>query len=187
MNNIDLINSYFPNIIFTKVQQKEQYIIYAASIAASLGDGSKHYVLVFVPVHLAIKNKAKIEDLTWVNIQTRTIKNGYKLPQQKWDLPFNNSDLFFNVIDRMDTYSKYISQDGNFELLLINDPKKKTKYQYYNKMSLSGALSTFSCVLNYLGNSMKEESRMLYSQPPIHSETNINYNYQNNEDYELIK
>lgn len=151
-----LINDYFGKLVFVKVEQKESFIIYGACVSSSYADGKRQYVLAFVPVHLAIKNQAYLNELAWQNLQTRLISTGNalykKLISQKWD--YNNKhNLFFKLKQRTDTYSQYVSEEGYpYELLLIHDSKKKTKYQYYDRTNLYASLNTFACVLNYVGN-----------------------------------
>ena len=162
-NAIDLVNVYFGKLVFSKVEQKENYIIYAAAISSAYADGKKQYVLAFVPMHLAILKKAYLSELPWINLQTRMIQSGYKLQAQRWDLEKGLPDPFFRIVERTQTYSKYLPEsDGMpFEMLLIHDPKKKSKFQYYNRMSLLGAFNTFGCVLNYVA----LESPMTWTGP----------------------
>lgn len=148
-NYVDLINYYFNKLVFVKSDQKENYIIYAALISASYADGKKQYILAFVPVHLAILNKAYLYELPWINLQTRLLKSYHKLVPQKWDIPSDVSKIFFATVERDVTHSKYRSEDNlPIEILLLNDTKKKTKFQYWNRMTLLACLTSFQCVLN---------------------------------------
>jgi hypothetical protein len=149
---ISVINEYFNKLIFQKIDQRENYSIYGAQVVSSYGDGRKQYVLAFVPVHLSILQKAYLRELPWHNLQTRMLKHGYRLVPQKWEVVPNLPNLFFQIQERTENYSRYTSEQNlPLELLLMHDPRKKTKYQYYNRMSLLGALNTFQCVLNYIG------------------------------------
>ena len=51
---MDLINRYFNDLVFYKVDQRENYTIYAANISsAAMVDSKLSYILVFVPNYLA--------------------------------------------------------------------------------------------------------------------------------------
>lgn len=150
----DIINRYFAGVVLLKVENKEGFSIYSAALNSSYGDGKKQYLLAFVPDHLAILEKAYLSDLQWENVQTRTLTNGYKLPtghsmpQQKWTVPRDVGNFMFNIINRDEHKSRYSAEGHALELVLIHDPKKKSQYQYHNKMNLVAALATFRCVIS---------------------------------------
>jgi hypothetical protein len=144
----DLVNSYFGNIIFTKIDQRATYIIYAAALASSLGDGRKAYALAFVPTHMAVKDRAYLRELFWHNFQTRYLKPGYRLPQQTWKVAHEVQDIELLIADRQQNFSTYTPAGSlPLEVILLHDQKKKSKYQFNNKMSMISALSTFECVV----------------------------------------
>lgn len=161
---MDIINSYFKSLIFSQVEEKQGYTIYGASIAGSLGGGTVRYILLFVPSHLAVKKKAKIYDLPWKNLQTRELQYSYRLPKQAWNPERELPDPVFNIVKRDKKSSQYSQVEGYFpfEVLLLHNPKKKTVYQYRNKITLSAILRTFSSVFNYVG----EVAPMHYIPPP---------------------
>lgn len=147
-NDRETIGRYFSNITFSKVDRKEDYAIYGASINSSFGSGKKEYVLLFVPNHMAILDRGKISDLHWKSLQTRILTNGYRLPSQKWDIPRGTQLPMFSVVERTDERSKYkLEGSKETEMILKHDPKKKTKFQYHNRINLVAALSTFMCIL----------------------------------------
>lgn len=144
----EIFNAYFEKLVFIKVDKKEDYTIYAASINSSFGDGKKEYVLLFVPVHMSIADRALIQDLHWKSLQTRILANGYKLKPQKWEIPRGLQSPMFNIIDRSQTRSKYVLEGFNdMEMILQHDPKKNSKMQYHNKLNIIAALSTFKCII----------------------------------------
>jgi len=149
---MDVVNKYFASLLFTQIDQKQSggsvYTVYGAGISGAYGDGSQRYVLLFVPQHLALQRQARIQDLQWINIQTRTIKGGYRLKQQRFVPPNSRDDPNLTVVERTERYTMY--RDGNFEMLLLHDPKKKTRYQFYGNMSLFSGFDTFNCVVNYV-------------------------------------
>lgn len=153
---MDIFNAYFQNLIFTKVDSKEGFAIYGAGIASGLAGGVKRYVLLFVPESQAYKRQARIYELSWQNLQTRSLSGSYRLKSQTWTLPRNVPDVLFEIKERTKTHSLYVSTHIPFELVLLHNPKKKTIYQYNSKIMLSGAVEIFNTVFNFVNPNKSE-------------------------------
>jgi len=148
---MDRVNPFFKDLIFTKVEPKEGFTIYAAAVSATLGDGKKQYVLVLVPTHMAIVDQARIHELHWSNVQTRYLQNGYRLPPQRFAVPKGIPLLMFHIQRRDTPRSTYIAEDNvPLEMDLLHDPKKKSIHQYYDKMNIVGAIMTFRCSISVI-------------------------------------
>jgi hypothetical protein len=146
------INSLFSNLIFTRVGSHHikdndiLYILFAAKIESWLGNDEDRYIILVVPFHFAVNiDKAKIKDLYWVSLQTRSLKNGYKIYVQPFSFPKDilNYDMAFNSRDN----DKTLYNIDNLEVCLFHDKKKKSIYQYPDVLKLKTALSTFQCVI----------------------------------------
>ena len=148
---MEIFNACFKNLVFTRVDEKQGYVIYGASIATGLAGGHKQYVLLFVPSHLTFKTQARIHELPWQNLQTRNLIYSYRLKEQSWVLPRNIPNILLEIRSRNKQYSTYSAVGFPFEILLLHKPKKKTIYQYHNKIMLAAVISTFSAVFNYIG------------------------------------
>lgn len=169
---MEIINTYFSTLVFSRIEEKQGYVIYGACIGSMLGGGSQRYVLAFVPSHLAIKTQARLKELSWENLQTRTLRNSYRMQKQSYRMQRGLPDVLLQVVKRDDKYSTYSGPEHfPFEVLMIHDPRKKTKYQYNNKLMLSSAIESFNAIFNYTGD-----------------EPSINYTSSSNSDntYELI-
>jgi hypothetical protein len=145
---MEIINKYFGKIIFTKADLRENHSIYVASLSSSFQDGRKQYALAFVPIHLAIINKGYLSDLHWVNLQTRIMTNGYRLAPQRWEIPKGLDTPMFTAVERTESKTKYVSDIYPLEMVLMHDPKKKSKFQYHGHINLLAALATFKCVIS---------------------------------------
>lgn len=145
---MEIINQYFGKIVFVKVDKREDHSIYVAALSSSFQDGKKQYALAFVPVHLAIVNQGYLSDLSWVNLQTRTMTNGYRIKPQRWEIPKGLNNPMFTAVERTEQKTKYLSDAFHLEMVLIHDPKKKSKLQYHSHMNLLAALTTFKCVIS---------------------------------------
>lgn len=163
---MEIINKYFGKIIFTKADLRENHSIYVAALSSSFQDGKKQYALAFVPVHLAIINKGYLSDLHWVNLQTRSMTSGYRLAPQRWEIPKGLDTPMFTAVERTESKTKYVSDIYPLEMVLMHDPKKKSKFQYHSHINLLAALATFKCVISLTESSMMGvgRSRPEYNQ-----------------------
>jgi len=156
---MDLVNSYFKTLIFTQIEEKEEFFMYGAGIACGLGGGKRRYIFLFVPKQFATERQARIHNLRWRNLQAREILHSYNLKQQAWFITRDAKDILLEIQDRnkkssMYTVSEQTKRENNgfpFEVSLLHDPKKKTIYQYRNKLSLISAIEMFNTVFDYTG------------------------------------
>jgi hypothetical protein len=139
---MELINQYFDGIIFTKVELKEEYTLYAAL----LNHGNDKFVIAVVRNNVAILRDAELKNLIWSSIQTRTLSKRYKLESQTMKRSKLPNPLF-EEIARTQTSVKYANEEYPLEILMLNDPKKKGVYQYPKHYNLQGALLTYRCVI----------------------------------------
>lgn len=148
---MDIFDEYFKTLIFTHVDVKEGFAVYAARIDTGLCAQSR-YVLLFVEERFAFKRQARIRELKWKNLQTRTLQNSYNIKKQGWRAPRSIPDFMLKVKERTNGYTSYVSAEGPFpvEILLLHSPKKKTKYQHPNSMLFSSSIELFNGVFNFL-------------------------------------
>ena len=165
---MDVINKYFNQLVFTRLEEKrtpsgQTFFIYGAGIEGMFEDGKSRYVLLMVPTHLSIKAQARINELPWDNLQTRRLHYSYRLKKQPWKPSRDLQDVPLHVTKREQRHSIYkCPQAFPFEVLLLHDPRKKSKYQFHNKIRLSAALETFASSIKYTG----QVSPMIYTSPP---------------------
>lgn len=153
---MEIVNSYFSTVVFTKVESPdEKHVMYAAVTSGFLMGDMRQVILLYVPTHLAIKTKAYIYELPWVNLQTRHVKNPkWGLARQQWVLPRDrrHPDINLDLGHREQKWSSFSATDGSpLAVLMMHDPKKKSVYQWPSKLRLSAALASFWCVINYTG------------------------------------
>jgi hypothetical protein len=151
---MELLNQYFNDLVFTRIDVKRGFTLYGAALHSQLAGDKQRHILAFVPVHLSLWSSAKLSQLQWVNLQMRMCnKTTYRLKPQVWIFPSSLPNLFFNVHNRAKTYSSYKVDGGQFpfEMLLINSPKKESIYQYPNVVNLHWAIDQFNTVFNYVG------------------------------------
>lgn len=173
MNSILIVNKYFENLVFTRLDKKstgdQDFFIYAAAIAGRFEDGTDRYVLLMVPSHLAVLARGKIHDLSWDNLQTRRIvlSQGKNLPKQSWKPSRDLPDVVLEVVQREETNSMYRARDFQnfpFDVLLLHNPIKKTKYQYRDRVTLSSCLESFSSSIVYRGFDFPQANRNEFSE-----------------------
>lgn len=142
---MELLSAYFSNLIFASVDVQNSFRVYAACVG-KLGN-SKNYILLHVPNSEYLPNRANIRDLNYVCLSTRKLVNSYRLPMQILNFPENLPNPELIVSDRNPNFSVYVSNSFPFPILLLHDSKKKTKYQYHNRLALTSCLNTFMTVI----------------------------------------
>lgn len=140
-----IVNSFFQNLVFTRVERRDNYAIYAVKLTGLLGNGFHQYILLFVHLHNAIEQETTIDNLLYVNLQVRSLQKNYKIREQRWSYNKKLDTIFFNMVDRNEERSLYIFQD--IELLLKHNPKRKTQFQYPNRVTLTEAFESYNCIL----------------------------------------
>ena len=151
MNIVQIINSYFGNIVFSKVDSIGIYFLYVASILGETNEG-KRYIILFVPDYYDnLPLQSHIDTLPWECIQTRLLKVDYKIKSQRWDIQKKLQDFEFTLVERKNDRTEYLPTLPNIplKLTLFHNNKKKSIYQWYNKMRLIQSLNTFMCVLEF--------------------------------------
>lgn len=157
-----IVDEMYKTLVFTHVDTKEKYLIYAARIHNLLGTGGQ-YVLLFVDGtcykdfqnQSLYKRQNYISRLPWKNLQTRTMhgENAYKLKKQKWVCEFRNlNDLDLNLVFRDKEKTMYFDPQEFYEVSLLHNMKKNSKYQHSKMKSLTSALTSFNCLITKMGN-----------------------------------
>lgn len=177
---IMLLNTYFSTLVFTKLGIKENYVLYGACVTSGLAGGYKRYVLAFVPLIKAHLERGKLRELAWKVLQVRVLYQSYRLREQPWKLTREMGDMIIRNVSRDSKSSHYRpescmkpgSVQPNYEIVLLHDPKKKTQYQYNNRMTLSAAVETFHMIFNVLDSPITyppQEQEEVQSYTPIQS------------------
>jgi hypothetical protein len=131
---VDIINGYFSDLLFQKVEIKDSYSLYVAKILSGYKSPKGNYIVLFVPNHVATMENARMDELMWTSIMIRCIDKGWPLHDQKLTYPESTS-LTFNEIERKNTHVKYACETfPEVELLLQNDPKKRSVYQFPSRV-----------------------------------------------------
>ncbi len=143
-----ILNKYFAGLVFTRVDEKEGFAIYAAGIECRLV-GFNRYILAFVRSQYASKSQAFIHELDYENIQTRQLSYSYRLRKQTFHCPPPRCiDPMFVNIKRTEKESTYASDEVSFKITMLHEAKKQTKYQYNNKLNLSASIAMFNTIID---------------------------------------
>lgn len=172
----DVLNSYYSGIVFKKVDFIEGRALYAAKLESMTIDGSGKFLFAFVPFCYSSEDKSFLKNLVWENFQTRAIKGSkYRLQSQAHKRAKIEYDPVFIVSERTNYSSKYTSEvcvvpvngeaSNCFDLEIINNPDKKTKFQYHNKLSLTTALETFNCCITRVQS--RKDFTVITQQTPV--------------------
>lgn len=146
-----IINNFFNDVIFKKVEVKDFYAIYAAELSSRFGNGTKNYVLAIVPEHLGILREAYLDELEWINLQTRNMNakkyQGYAPAKTIWKPSIQKGEnIMFDITGRNFENNSFVARGyPKMRMELLCDPKKKTIYQYGASINLLAALLTYKC------------------------------------------
>lgn len=141
---MNIIETLFENLVFTKVYTKDIFDVYAAQIVSSFSNENKNYILAFVPVSFDNPQQSRLKNIAWKNIQSRTIPIDYKIRAQAWNPPVGVK-LHLTLVERNMQMSKY-SCDAPLEFIMLHDPKKKTSYQWPASLNIVAAINSFACI-----------------------------------------
>lgn len=170
-----IINNFFNDVIFKQVEYKDGYVIYAAELSSRFSNGTKNYALALVPEHLGILKEAFLDELFWVNVQTRNMKqryNGYAPIKGIWKPSMKQGEnIMFDLIGRSQENNTFVARGfPKLKMELLCDPKKKSIYQYNLTINLLAALLTYKCSLIYEPDNIPFEPRVKISRaPPLYS------------------
>lgn len=155
-----LLVGYFSSLVFTRVDIKEGFGMYVACVTSGLAGGYKRYVIAMVPAVKALAERGKLRELPWKVLQVRVLYQSYRMREQPWKLTREMGDMILRNVSRDAKSSHYrpescmgSAQDfsgRSYEIVLLHDPKKKTQYQFNNRITLSAAVETFSMIFSIL-------------------------------------
>jgi len=147
---MELINYYFSSLTFTQVDEKDGFVVYGACVASGLGGGRKRYGLLFVPVSYRGARQVRIGDVRWSCLQTRELEGSYRLRSQSWAIPREGEEYRFDVSRRNTTETiNHSSALPSMKIALLHNTRKKTKYQYHNKLYRKAMICLFKCVITF--------------------------------------
>lgn len=146
------LNTMIDGLVFTNLQDDElgrDGIIYSLYVAV-MKDMIKETRLIIlkVPAYLATQEVAHASDLMWTTLQTLTLEDDEDhlrysaMGRQVWKNT-SDHDLEMVVGERTTQESGYSHPELPFTVTIRHNPKKKSMYQYPNKMLVSSALNTF--------------------------------------------
>jgi hypothetical protein len=152
--NDDLYNSfltYFGDVQLKKIKCDSGYCIYAASNKTGLS--VPRYLFAVVPQRFSGAEMARLSELRWISLQTRTTNDIHAVPTythllsetQKKTLPHN-----CKIIDRTKNESLYTTDNLPIKIKLLHESKKNNYLQYPDNCKLYQALETYNCVIELL-------------------------------------
>ncbi len=143
--------NYFGDLQLKKIKCQQGYCIYAACNKTGLS--VPRYLFAIVPQRLSQYETARLSQLHWVSLQTRTSNDHHVVPTfthllsetQKKSLP----DIC-KVIDRNQQETIYSTDSLPIKVRLIHDSKKNNYLQYPDSCKLFQAIETYNSVIDLL-------------------------------------
>jgi hypothetical protein len=152
-SNRQVVLEAFQGLVFFKRQDVDYKSIYAAHVSSSSSSSSNSFVTVVCPRHQT--PQISIGDVCIDSIQTRMLTPPPRSKIQVWRPGPEGYNLAITKTKESREQSTFMTQDEMIEVLIIHNPKKKdpngqvSSSQYPAKMSILGALETWSCVLHF--------------------------------------
>jgi len=169
-NLLNICSIYFGHLTFTNIDFKNGYHIYGAGLNG-FSDGTRRYVFLIVDSKFAGPkgDKRKIDEIMWKNLQVRTIQNGYALREQSFKQPRIRNDMMAYIVSRSLEKTIYQIEGIPISVEILHNLKKKSKYQYNDKITFSGILDTFSATITIRDEFIKSQHQPHAHHPPIGS------------------
>ena len=135
------IDLYFLTLQLERIEDKGEYIMYGAKVR-DIDSTVPKYLLALIPKkydeNLMV---ARTQDLPWVNLQYIPLQNStYLLKPQTFRIDYNLENVNLQFIGRSQFYTDYTSEPFlPYKIRLAHNPKKKSRYQYQDAMTLHRA------------------------------------------------
>src|SRR5882672_12691506 len=105
----EFVNVFFRGLAFDRLGVEGDYVRFGARVSGSTTKGPR-FVFVFVPVaYCPTESRVPISRLSWMNVQTRAIKQAPRLPEQSLKLfPREVSDVLLTRVSRDERQTDYV-------------------------------------------------------------------------------
>lgn len=144
-NVYNLFSIYFNNPIMTKIKDINNTSMYAVKNRALLGI-EYQYIIAFVHQDkFPILHKEELQHLKWISLQTRTLKDDYKV-ETHFYIPkrLPGLDKKINLISQDD--KKYV-YETDYPISITLLPKTKNQYEYTSEGTIVSALETYQTII----------------------------------------
>lgn len=147
-NIYELFTQYFNNPVMTKIKDIDQFSMYMTKIHAILGIEFRFLIVFIFHDIVPIGNQEKLQNLKWISLQTRTLKEDKNLSHHSY-VPRRLADLDKKItLIKQDT-RQYIYQVENMPLIITLLPKTKG-LDYTSSGSVVSALETYQTIVNFI-------------------------------------
>jgi hypothetical protein len=149
-----LIDLYFITLQLTRLEEKGGYVIYGAKVQDMDSTTTKYLLAIILKQHDERLSIARTQDLPWVNLQYQPLQNStYLLAPQPFRINYNLDDVPLQILGRTEFYTDYTAEPQlPYKIQLKHNPKKKSRYQYQDTMSLHRAFfKGFGIIITYEG------------------------------------
>lgn len=147
-----LIYNYFSELVLTKVKNVNgNYSVYYANSCNLLCYSSKFIVVVIQNDFREIGQTVRLDDVSWVSFQTRTISNfesSVKLQESSFNtLPDKNIDSKIKLIDKKK--DRYVYSCDKYPITQIELLLNEDDTEFSPEGTIKSALETYSCSIQF--------------------------------------
>ena len=145
------IVDYFGDLKLKLIKDTDGWYIYCAKIASGLNEQRYIYAISYYTPYL--QSEMNLNDLDWVNFQTRTSDEILDVPSYNFSLNETKKKMLsdkIKVLNRTENESIYITDNLPIKIKLLHSKKNNNQLQYPDQALLYQALNTFQCIIETL-------------------------------------
>lgn len=150
-NIYQLFSKYFNNPLMTKIKNVDSdYCIYAVKLYCLLSKECRYIITCCKYDILPIGSKKHLEQMEWVSLQTRTLKDHYNVDTHSY-IP-KLEGLLNKTIHRVETSAKtstYHCDDYPVLIITLVHTPKKGATSYQDKGNIIAALETWETIITF--------------------------------------
>lgn len=143
------LNQKYGYLTFFRVKVEDSVGIYCARIQTLLGK-EERFVMIIVPFHMAFKERCNFNDLraVWLSFQTRAFDSTYEIPKQPMMTSTDTLQKIQLSVQNRNMDETHYYSPFPVDIVIQHDKRKRSAYQYNDKITLTYALDTWKCIIN---------------------------------------
>lgn len=146
----EAFSQYFNNLQMTKIKDVENYSMYMAKIFSQLGIEYRYVIIFIVKDDKPIGSTQALSEMRWVTLQTRSLHDNHKLPNQTY-IPRRQPSLMKKITLIKRDVTQYTYRCDDYPLLVTLLPTKKDSTTEYNQTgSIVTALESYNTIVSWV-------------------------------------
>jgi len=146
----DLID-YYQGLIFEKMEDRNGVGLYFVKIQSFLGNENRYIIAVVPNDFYQIGSRARLENLPFTGIQTRTLELDHNISPQQHHKKLKHiiSRCVLRIARSTHERSDYYCPTSPIDVVLLHNIRVKSQNQYPDTIQLQQALESYQCVMSF--------------------------------------